>query len=794
VYLNYNRTDNVEGFGNTTTIQNLIKPSDKIETLISSLEHKFFNIKIWDNETKLIGTYNTNIPKTLNECLANDAKVNPLGDCPLSIWRPTPGDGFESIGDVMTRSLRNPSIEMINDVRKAKTPGAITEKNLSTISVTGVKLAEPEDYIYIGGFGKDPIIDRFVRNELFNKYSYRIAFYMREFQEAFEAKKVYLQNMVNQITQNQLIQFNKYVNQIKGIPWQCEVEDLDSYLNIQKFIDSSDFSSYAPLSLVDDKPMGDSVSRQNKVLISIVNKPIVVNHRYLFKSIIKGFPDVIKNILFKNYDSINENSMIKYDMYIFTIKNMSVIPIIKIQEKVGDELGVIIINDDRHNRYTTQPNVMLSYSIYYNETYRDRSGLKWLSPGSGELRTRQRNLDVAFGDNNSVQSRTICFEPAVEGRHNKQTLKIYYFKIYYHSTVESIINTELFTDEDLKVKYDRVISIINRFKQEFPQFNKTDYNRLSIWQPVPPPGYVALGFVFTNEEETVKPSKQLIKCVPQSCVKNFKRRPWIPADDIIYKYSDTYQDLVFYRNPFLGTIIVIDQKKQKGVYKNKTPNALKYRNEKDSLLWECYDIVPCVKECDFVDRLKDADKSAKQMCRAYRGIENQIYDKTESKQTLLVEEEKLNKLLNDKKQYIDNLITRINSVMSEDELYKLIIEGINRYKTKKDLQEQHQLHGKVADKLLQTRGLEISWDVPEEMMKFKDLLKDFVVAQYGRVSQEEKDCPVCKLPDTTGYVKMKDLELCYGCLEDVVRELVGKKKAAGEPIPAELQELQNKIV
>jgi hypothetical protein len=132
--------------------------------------------------------------------------------------------------------------------------------------------------------------------------------------------------------------------------------------------------------------------------------------------------------------------------------------------------------------------------------------------------------------------------------------------------------------------------------------------------------------------------------------------------------------------------------------------------------------------------------------------------------------------------------------MSEDELYKLIIEGINRYKAKKDLQEQHQLHGKVADKLLQTRGLEISWDVPEEMMKFKDLLKDFVVAQYGRVSQEEKDCPVCKLPDTTGYVKMKDLELCYGCLEDVVRELVGKKKAAGEPIPAELQELQNKIV
>ena len=37
---------------------------------------------------------------------------------------------------------------------------------------------------------------------------------------------------------------------------------------------------------------------------------------------------------------------------------------------------------------------------------------------------------------------------------------------------------------------------------------------------------------------------------------------------------------------------------------------------------------------------------------------------------------------------------------------------------------------------------------------------------------------------------MKDLELCYGCLEDVVRELIGKKKSAGEPIPQELLDLE----
>ena len=79
------------------------------------------------------------------------------------------------------------------------------------------------------------------------------------------------------------------------------------------------------------------------------------------------------------------------------------------------------------------------------------------------------------------------------------------------------------------------------------------------------------------------------------------------------------------------------------------------------------------------------------------------------------------------------------------------------------------------------------------MSKLKDLLKKLVVAQYTKVSKTKKDCPVCKIPDTSEYVKLKDLEMCYGCLEDVVRELINKKRTNGETVPEELLELENNM-
>jgi hypothetical protein len=83
----------------------------------------------------------------------------------------------------------------------------------------------------------------------------------------------------------------------------------------------------------------------------------------------------------------------------------------------------------------------------------------------------------------------------------------------------------------------------------------------------------------------------------------------------------------------------------------------------------------------------------------------------------------------------------------------------------------------------------------DDPQKFKDLLQRFIVARgiKGK-SGEPQDCPVCKIPDTADMVKLKDLKMCYGCVEDVVRELIGAKRATGEAIPPELQELENRMV
>jgi hypothetical protein len=378
--------------------------------------------------------------------------------------------------------------------------------------------------------------------------------------------------------------------------------------------------------------------------------------------------------------------------------------------------------------------------------------------------------------------------------HNSQIESINSISVALHPNLNNLLYKEVFDDINndigLKDKYNNVVKIINKIKEIYPQMSKNTYNRLSVWQPVPPAGYVPLGFIFTNDEKEIKPSKQLIKCIPESCVKSFKRRPWSPKEDIIFRYTDNSQSLVFYRNPFLGTIVVIDEKKQNGVYKDKTPSSLKHRNEKESLTWECFDIIPCIKGCNYVKNLELADKNSKQMCKAFSGIENKFFDKTEVKQSIQDEENKLNSLVKGKKQYLDTLMDKLNKMMSEDELYKLITQGLNRYNVKKDLEEQRKLHGKVADKLMRTRGLEIGWNNPDDMDKFKELVKNLVVAQYT-VKGPKRDCPVCKLPDTADFVQLKDLELCYGCMEDAVRELIGKKKTAGEPVPQELLDLQN---
>jgi hypothetical protein len=126
--------------------------------------------------------------------------------------------------------------------------------------------------------------------------------------------------------------------------------------------------------------------------------------------------------------------------------------------------------------------------------------------------------------------------------------------------VVSKLKTLPIQNTSLQELYDNLNNETGDFIAKNNDLSNATYRALTIWQPIPPPGYVALGCIFVNSSSRVeKPSKDLIACVPKSCAKNFKRRTWIP-EDLIFRYTDDTQSLAFYRNPYLGTVVVMNEK------------------------------------------------------------------------------------------------------------------------------------------------------------------------------------------------------------------------------------------
>jgi hypothetical protein len=117
--------------------------------------------------------------------------------------------------------------------------------------------------------------------------------------------------------------------------------------------------------------------------------------------------------------------------------------------------------------------------------------------------------------------------------------------------------------------------------------------------------------------------------------------------------------------------------------------------------------------------------------------------------------------------------------MTEEELYKLLNQGLNRYKLRRKLEEQRKIHGAVADKLMSTRGLEITSNTPGDMSKFKDLIQRLIIAQYTKQdvnAAKGRECPVCNKVETEGMVRVKDTEMCFGCTAEAVREISGLQR------------------
>jgi hypothetical protein len=744
----------------------------KIKKLIETEVATDFGVRVWDNHSKLKSIYSNEIPQTRDKCPQKDQNNNI--NCPISIWRPSTSTGYNSLGDVATITFMSPRNEKIMDVRADKSPGNIYHKNIDTMAVAGAELKDPEDYLYVGGFGNGKMLDRLEKNEEYYRLIAQLKFYGTKLSEALTNKKNEFENFIkkHQISLN--TDFGAQINQLRKFS-SIKAGNPQSQQNITTFIGSEQYTNRDALEFLRDQP----IITGNVFIYDVENTPISLKNPYNIEPLMDTLPPSIVSEMQKSLKDNRGWDTITIASCAYTIWNLQIIQGVNMAQTFGNEPASMCHNDinpdfkNKHGTFTSQPGVQLE--IIHN-----------ISRNTG---VRTTNNSTVIGKTDDKDQTCLLYHP-VEGN-DVETIGVSRIKLRIHPGIINNSNNVFKNDQVIIKLYDGFKNTVDMLKQLYPDLTTTDYKRLSIWQPVPPEGYVALGFVFTNDPETTKPGKGLCKCIPENCAKQFKRRQWDPEMDLIFRYKDKDQDLAFYRNPYLNTLVVMDEKKQNGVFKGKTPNHLNYRTVKDSKKWECFDVIPCIKECDYVNKLEEADKRARSVCKAYSGLENQYFEKETYRQSVLDEEKKLRDLVKDRHKHITFLMEKINKIMSEEDLYKMINRGLNRYKLKTDLEKQRKLHGQVADKLMSTRGLEINWNAPGDLKTFKDLVQRYVIARYS-VQTPKRDCPVCKLPEQEGYVKMENLEMCYGCLEDVVRELVNKKKAEGD-VPSELKELEAKI-
>jgi len=328
----------------------------------------------------------------------------------------------------------------------------------------------------------------------------------------------------------------------------------------------------------------------------------------------------------------------------------------------------------------------------------------------------------------------------------------------------------------LDTRFKTLNDLVNKAKVIDEKEKIGQYYMITIWQPQAPDGYVALGYIATNSEE--KPKNTSIVCLPKNCVKAFNRRKWIP-DDKVWEVIINNVKYSFWRNPYLGTIIVS--------VGDKLPDQIPVSNNQSQ--WLCYDIIPCIKECDYVDKLIDSEKKSKNLCKAHKKINGGYGIQNNYNQSDWEETKQLQDLVNERKTYLKDLVERIKKILREEELYQELTKSHNRFHFKNTVEEQRLLHDKLVDKLLNEKGIKVDIVSPEGLSKLKKLLNILVNKESSTPETPIcDDCPMCPAPDMEGLVKLKDLSGCYGCIEHVVAELIGDLASSGQEIPTELKQ------
>lgn len=295
---------------------------------------------------------------------------------------------------------------------------------------------------------------------------------------------------------------------------------------------------------------------------------------------------------------------------------------------------------------------------------------------------------------------------------------------------------------------------------------------LTIFKPIPPPGYKVLGHIFGDNTDDVNgllnstdPNKT-VACIPEHCVKDV--RPW-ERTDMVFEYSKGSTYFAIYYNPVCGTFHCVNNR-------NEMPEG------------KVSKIVACVEKCKVVDELIKSDECA----RNFLDKNKTIIANTPSESTITADLEDayfVDKITEKSKQ-----ITKLESKARQLQLLNDKADIINRERNKDKLQNyvdnQRRNINSIADRLKNDRyKIDVNVDITVERLNKllneiensslsanqKRYIKDSILANKGlkdsgmmsraefnaKLNQIVSSCPNI---DLSGLVKKSTVaDVCYGC-------------------------------
>jgi len=331
-----------------------------------------------------------------------------------------------------------------------------------------------------------------------------------------------------------------------------------------------------------------------------------------------------------------------------------------------------------------------------------------------------------------------------------------YIQIYMHGRSKQIIQ-----DEITKITSENKTQS-SEIKKQLELLEREDKEGIfSIWKPVAPKGYKAMGYILTPNN--YKPMLSDVKCIPERCTREVRK--W-ESKDIVFVLETDGKRLTMYRNPILMTLFATLEKR----------SGNKWIAEDNMGLDEMpiMRLYPCLAKCDYVDKLIDADKCAKNMCINRK---KDLAAVPLHSSTADVEEEKI--LLNEIKEqeeYMQKLKESIANLEQNTNKFNIVQKEYNRHEFENYLKNQGLLHKNTINKLSKSdKSVAVNINSPGGIKTLKQMLMDYL-KYHASVLQTQnnkiKDAGTRQLPPgCTNWTDFKKTHRCkysappcFGCV------------------------------